>query len=57
MKRLGVQKSVMITRDFVYSFLYCTVWTVIEILVFYFVSFSDNMGLGLLFLFIFLQQF
>lgn len=56
MKRLGVQKSVMIMRDLTFSMAFSMFWTLVATLAFYFAVYSDQLGLGVFLLFAFLNQ-
>lgn len=56
MKRLGVQKSVMMTRDVVVATVFSCVWTIAIVFVIWGVFFIEQIGLGVLFLFSFLNQ-
>lgn len=56
MKRLGVQKSVMVTRDLVVSYIYSTTWAIILTLFVWGVFFSSEIGLEVLLLFALLNQ-
>ena len=51
MKRLGVQKSVLVTRDLVSGLVFCLFWVLIYSVVFWAVLFRGKLGLGLILLF------
>ena len=51
MKRLGVQKSVLVTRDLVSGLVFCLFWVLIYSVVFWAVIFRGKLGLGLILLF------
>lgn len=56
MKRLGVQRSVMIMRDLTFSLAFSMFWSIVATIAFYFASYSDTLGLGVFLLFVFLNQ-
>ena len=51
MKRLGVQKSVSVTRDLVAGGVFCLIWFTIYSVIYWAVIFKDKIGLGLILLF------
>ena len=51
MKRLGVQKSVVIMRDLVSGMVYTIFWSIILSVLFYLFILKDKMGLGILIIF------
>ena len=55
MKRLGVQKSVIITRDLVVSAVYSAVWTVLLSFFVWGAFFVDDISIGVLLIFAFLN--
>ena len=56
MKRLGVQKSVIITRDLVITSVLSLIWTVIIVFVIWGAFFIEELGLGVLFVFSLINQ-
>ena len=56
MKRLGVQKSVMVVRDLVVGLVYLTTYSILAAFLFWIVIYSDCLSLGLLLCFIILNN-
>ena len=56
MKRLGVQKSVLFVRDLTFSSIYSGFWSLITLLALWGAAYKSNMGLGVLLVFVFLNQ-
>lgn len=56
MKRLGVQKSILFLRDFYFNSVYCLLCSVVFTFIVWIVTFKENLGLGVFFLFVLLNQ-
>ena len=57
MKRLGVQRSVLVTRDLTYNGIYCLVFSTLVTLLLYFLGgWSDSIGFFTLLIFAYLTQ-
>ena len=54
MKRLGVQKSVLVVRDLVVGLVYVTFFGIVTAVSFWSVAYKDCISLGLLFVFMIL---
>ena len=56
MKRLGVQKSTLVLRDFYFNSVYCFLCSIVFTFIVWIVTLKENMGLGVFFLFVLLNQ-
>ena len=56
MKRLGVQKSVLVTRDLLTTFIYAMTVSLIYCLALWGVLYKDCLGLGIIILFVLVAQ-